>query len=115
MLPPRARSRFPSRKRRTKKTLFRHRGSWMTPISHTLFTLTLFFALAVLKLWSDRRHRIPRAVRAGATEALSGGVKPAPWRAPPRPGRGGKGLVPPRNFPRGGKGRRPQNFKTGGT
>jgi hypothetical protein len=46
----------------------------MTPISHTLFTLTLFFALAALKLWSDRRHRIPRAVRAGATEALSGDV-----------------------------------------
>ena len=46
----------------------------MTPISHTLFTLTLFFALAALKLWSDRRHRIPRACLAGATEALSGDV-----------------------------------------
>ena len=44
----------------------------MTPISHTLYTLTLFLALAVLKLWSERRHRIPRAVRAGAHRALSG-------------------------------------------
>jgi hypothetical protein len=33
----------------------------MTPISHTLYTLTLFFALSALKLWSDRRHRVPRA------------------------------------------------------
>jgi hypothetical protein len=41
----------------------------MTPTSHTLYTLTLFFALAALKLWSERRHRSPRAATA---KALSG-------------------------------------------
>jgi hypothetical protein len=38
----------------------------MTPASHTLYSLTLFLALAALKLWSERRHRIPSLVRAGA-------------------------------------------------
>jgi len=37
----------------------------MTPISHTLYTLTLFLALSALKLWSDRRHRVPRACGQG--------------------------------------------------
>jgi hypothetical protein len=38
----------------------------MTAASHTLYSLTLFLALAALKLWSERRHRIPSLVRAGA-------------------------------------------------
>ena len=38
----------------------------MTATSHTLYSLTLFLALASLKLWSERRHRIPILVRAGA-------------------------------------------------
>jgi hypothetical protein len=46
----------------------------MTPISHTLYTLTLFFALAALKLWSDRRHRVLRACRDDTPRALSGNV-----------------------------------------
>jgi hypothetical protein len=41
----------------------------MTPTSHTLYTLTLFFALAALKLWSDRRHRVPRARGLGGPSA----------------------------------------------
>ena len=44
----------------------------MTPTSHTLYSLTLFLALTALKLWSDRRHRIPREYRAAAVRALSG-------------------------------------------
>jgi hypothetical protein len=35
----------------------------MTPFSNTLYTLTLFLALASLKLWSQRRNRVPRAYR----------------------------------------------------
>lgn len=44
----------------------------MSAASHTLYTLTLFLALAALKLWSERRHRIPRVVRAAAARTLSG-------------------------------------------
>ena len=42
--------------------------------SATLYRLTLFLALTALKLWSERRHRIPLAVRAGAVRALYGDV-----------------------------------------
>ena len=31
----------------------------MTPASNTLFALALFFALALLNLWTRRRHRRP--------------------------------------------------------
>jgi hypothetical protein len=37
----------------------------MTPISHTLYTLTLFLALSALKLWSDRHHRDPALLKPG--------------------------------------------------
>lgn len=35
----------------------------MTPLSHTLYTMTLFLALASLKMWGDRRHRVAHACR----------------------------------------------------
>ena len=44
----------------------------MTADSNTLYSLTLFLALTALKMWSDRRHRIPRAFRADAARALCG-------------------------------------------
>ncbi len=31
----------------------------MTPASNTLFAIALFFALALLNLWTRRRHRRP--------------------------------------------------------
>ena len=34
------------------------------------YALTLFLALASLKLWQDRRHRGTRAFRAGAARAV---------------------------------------------
>ena len=46
----------------------------MTAASHTLYTLTLFLALATLKLWSERRHRVPLAFRVAVAKALSGDV-----------------------------------------
>jgi hypothetical protein len=46
----------------------------MTAAFHTLYTMTLFLVLAALKLLSERRHRIPRMVRAGTARALSGDV-----------------------------------------
>jgi hypothetical protein len=36
----------------------------MTPAFHTAYSLTLFLALVALNLWTGRRHRIPRALRA---------------------------------------------------
>lgn len=44
----------------------------MTPASHTLYTLTLFLALATLNLWSNRRHRIPILLPARAPRTLPG-------------------------------------------
>jgi hypothetical protein len=41
----------------------------MTPLSHTLYTLTLFLALVALNLWCQRRHP---TLRPGAARALSG-------------------------------------------
>ena len=38
----------------------------MTPAFHTAYSLTLFLTLVALNLWTGRRHRIPRALRAGA-------------------------------------------------
>jgi hypothetical protein len=38
----------------------------MTAPAHTLYSATLFLALAVLNLWSERRQRIPRMVRGRA-------------------------------------------------
>jgi hypothetical protein len=32
----------------------------MTPASNTLYTLMLFLALAILNLWTGRRHHILR-------------------------------------------------------
>ena len=37
----------------------------MTATCHTWYTVTLFLALVALNLWTERRHRIPRALRAG--------------------------------------------------
>jgi hypothetical protein len=44
----------------------------MTATSNSLYSLTLFLALTALKLWSERRHRIPLAFRADAAGALRG-------------------------------------------
>jgi len=44
----------------------------MTAASHTAYSLALFFALATLNLWSERRHRLARAFRAGAVKAIAG-------------------------------------------
>ncbi|MGD0773536.1 MAG: hypothetical protein ABSC05_12010 [Candidatus Solibacter sp.] len=35
----------------------------MTAASQTAYSLTLFLALVALNLWTERRHRIPRALR----------------------------------------------------
>ena len=45
----------------------------MTPAFHTAYSLTLFLALVALNLWTGRRHRIPRALRAGAHPPLHSG------------------------------------------
>ena len=37
----------------------------MTAAGHTWYAVTLFLALMALNLWTERRHRIPRALRAG--------------------------------------------------
>lgn len=37
----------------------------MTPEAHTIHSLSLFFALASLLLWSKRRNRVSQPVRAG--------------------------------------------------
>jgi len=42
----------------------------MTPFSQTLYTMTLFLALATLKTWSARRHRVVRVYRGGVAQAL---------------------------------------------
>jgi hypothetical protein len=34
----------------------------MTAAANTLYSVTLFLALSVLNLWTDRRQRIPRTV-----------------------------------------------------
>lgn len=36
----------------------------MTPMQHTLYTITLFLALNALWLWSKRRNRAARRYRA---------------------------------------------------
>ncbi|HEY2018631.1 MAG TPA: hypothetical protein VGH38_34235 [Bryobacteraceae bacterium] len=41
----------------------------MTPEAHTIYSLSLFFSLASLLLWSKRRHRISDCVREQATAA----------------------------------------------
>jgi hypothetical protein len=38
----------------------------MTNTAHTLFSLTLFLALAALNMWSTWRQRFPRMVRGSA-------------------------------------------------
>jgi hypothetical protein len=43
----------------------------MTAPAHTLYSATLFLALAVLNLWSERRQRIPRMVRARAIHNIA--------------------------------------------
>jgi hypothetical protein len=43
----------------------------MTPVCHTLFTLTLFAALAALNQWTGRRLRRVRIDRAQAHDTLS--------------------------------------------
>jgi hypothetical protein len=43
----------------------------MTAASHTSYTLALFLALIVLKLWSERRHRVSEAFRASVARTLS--------------------------------------------
>jgi len=35
----------------------------MTPEQHTIYSLSLFFALASLLLWSKRRHRVSQHIR----------------------------------------------------
>jgi hypothetical protein len=35
----------------------------MTPLSHTLYSITLFLALVTLNLWTGRRHRVKRTSR----------------------------------------------------
>ncbi len=35
----------------------------MTPISHTFYSLALFFALVSLSLWVKRRHRVTEIVK----------------------------------------------------
>jgi hypothetical protein len=37
-----------------------------------MYSLTLFLALAALKLWSERRHRVPLAYRAAVARFLDG-------------------------------------------
>jgi len=37
----------------------------MTPEQHTIYSLSLFFALASLLLWSKRRHRVSQHIREG--------------------------------------------------
>lgn len=36
----------------------------MTPNEHSIYTISLFFALNALLLWSNRRHRVARQYRA---------------------------------------------------
>jgi hypothetical protein len=43
----------------------------MTAHSQTLYSLMLFLALAALNLWSERRQRIPRVVRADAARTAA--------------------------------------------
>jgi hypothetical protein len=45
----------------------------MAPVSHTIFSLSLFFALVALLIWSKRRRRASesaRRVAAGMRETL---------------------------------------------
>jgi len=41
----------------------------LTPESNTLYSLSLFFALVALMLWSKRRHRAARQFRRGVAES----------------------------------------------
>lgn len=40
----------------------------MTPLTHTIYSLSLFLALTALWLWSKRRRRVSRMVKRAVTE-----------------------------------------------
>ena len=43
----------------------------MSAHSNTTFSVMLFLALAALKLWSERRQRVPLAIRADVSTTAS--------------------------------------------